>query len=150
MDHTRDTAGGRRGLWETIKACSGTAIDRRNQYRILAWTFVSAVAFIGAAWALRPEHGLDGAAAWAVALAPIVLGVPALLAYLRFLRMTDELLRQIQLEGLAVGFAAGAVVGLAYPTLELAGAPPQPSSTVVVVMMIGWALGQCVGLIRYR
>ena len=133
-----------------ILACSGSALDRRNQYWILLWGLVWGVGFLAAAWALRPDVGLDGRTAWAVAIAAVALSVPPLLAYLRFLRMTDELLRKIQLEGLALGFGAGAIFGLGYPLLEEAGAPDAADSTIVVVMMIAWALGQFLGLVRYR
>ena len=143
-------ASGRRTLWETVVACSGTAADRRNQYRVLVWCLIWAIGFVAAAWALRSTVGLDARAAWAVALAPMALSIPPLLAYLRFLRSTDELLRKIQLEGLALGFGAGAILGLGYPLLERIGAPPLSPSTTVAVMMIAWAIGQLLGALRYR
>jgi hypothetical protein len=94
--------------------------------------------------------GFDDRFAWAVAAAPLVLSIPPLLAYLRFLRMTDELLRKIQLDGLALGFAAGLIVALGYPFLERAGAPELGSSGIAMAMMICWAAGQVLGLARYR
>jgi hypothetical protein len=133
-----------------ILACSGSALDRRNQYYFIAWSLLWAVGFVAAAWAQRPDVGFDGGAAWAVAFAPLVLSVPPLLAYLRFLRMTDELLRKIQVEGLALGFGAGLIMALGYPFLERVGAPELGSSGIVIVMTAGWAVGQLVGLYRYR
>ena len=140
----------RRTLWEMILACSGSPADRRNQYWILVWGLVWGIGFVAAALALRPDVGLSRGATWAIALTSIALFVPPLLAYLHFLRMTDELLRKIQLEGLALGFGAGAIFGLGYPLLEEAGAPDASDSTIVVVMMVAWALGQFLGLVRYR
>ena len=150
MNRIETAPASRRTLWEMILACSGTAADRRNQYRLIVWCLVWAGGFVAAAWALRPDVALDSRAAWVVALVPIALSVPALLAYLRFLRMTDELLRKIQLEGLALGFGAGAILGLGYPLLERIGAPTLTSGAIVVVMMFAWALGQLLGVLRYR
>lgn len=133
-----------------VLACSGSALDRRNQYYFLAWSLLWGVGFVAATWAQRPDVGLDDRFAWAVAAGPLVLSIPPLLAYLRFLRMTDELLRKIQLDGLALGFAAGIIVALGYPFLERAGAPGLGSTGIVIVMMAAWAVGQLLGLARYR
>ncbi len=64
--------------------------------------------------------------------------------------MADELLRKIQLEGLALGFGAGVIFAMSYQLLERAGAPQLQVSDTVVVMMVGWAVGQLLGLRRYR
>ena len=150
MNKAHRNATERQSWWEMIKSCSGTEADRRNQYRFLAWLLAWAVSFLAATWALRPDLGLEGPAAWAIAIAPNVLGLGALLAYLHFLRMADELLRKIQLEGLALGFGAGVVFAMSYQLLERAGAPQLQVSDTVVVMMVGWAVGQLLGLRRYR
>jgi hypothetical protein len=133
-----------------ILACSGSAADRRNQYWFLLWALVWGIGFVAAAWALRRDAGLDDLTAWTIAIGAVALSVPPLLAYLRFLRMTDELLRKIQLDGLALGFGAGVLFGLGYPLLEQAGAPDFGVSGVVMVMMLGWVIGQLLGLVRYR
>ena len=150
MNSAQTASVNRRSWWEMVLACSGTAADRRNQYVFLAWLLVWGFAFVAAGWVLRPDVGLDGRAAWAVAMAPLALSIPPLLAYLRFLRMTDELLRKIQLEGLALGFGAGTILGIGYPLLARVGAPELSSSAIVLVMMIAWALGQLLGVLRYR
>jgi hypothetical protein len=134
---------------ESIKNCSGTAVDRTNQYRFLAWTAVWGIAFVSATWALSRGLVPAGVAAWFVALTPLLPAVMALSAYLRFLRMADELLRKIQFEGLAIGFGCGVIAGVGYPLLERAGAPESPG-LVMLVMMLGWAVGQLLGLRRYR
>jgi hypothetical protein len=150
MNAAQTVPNDRRTFWEMILACSGSAVDRRNQYYFLAWCLLWAVGFVAAAWAQRPDVGLGGAALWAVAAAPLALSIPPLLTYLRFLRMTDELLRKIQLDGLALGFGAGLILALGYPFLERAGAPELGSSGIVMAMLIGWAVGQLLGLARYR
>jgi hypothetical protein len=68
---------------------------------------------------------------------------------LRFLRQADELLQKIQLEGLAIGFAAGAFFALGYQLLEHLGAPELDVSAPVTVMMFGWAFGQLLASRRY-
>jgi hypothetical protein len=151
-DETTETLGGdgnRKSWWEIVKACSGTAADRRNQYWFLGWMSAWAVSFVAGAWALK-WHGLQGVAAWLVAVVPAVFSVGALLAYLRFLKMADELIRQMQLEGLALGFGVGVVFAMGYQLLEYAGAPQFQLSDLAGVMMIAWAGGQLLAMRRYR
>ena len=145
--HSSDT--GRRSWWEMVKSCSGTEIDRRNQYWFVAWLLAWAVSFVVANWALQADQGLTGPVVWLVAIAPNVFGIAGLFAYLRFLRMADELLRKIQLEGLAIGFGAGVVFAMGYQLLERAGAPQLQVSDPVGVMMVGWAVGQLLAMRRY-
>jgi hypothetical protein len=59
-------------------------------------------------------------------------------------------LRKIQLDGLALGFGAGLLVALGYPFLERAGAPELGTTAIVIVMTASWAIGQLLGLYRYR
>ncbi len=140
----------RRSWWQMIKSCSGTELDRRNQYRFIAWMFAWALSFVAATWILQGDRGLASPVVWLVAVAPIALGIAAVFAYLRFLRMADELLQKIQLEGLALGFGAGVIFAMGYQLLERAGAPPLEIGDTVVVMMVAWAIGQLLGMRRYR
>jgi hypothetical protein len=139
----------RKTFWQMVKSCSGTAADRANQYRFLGWTAAWGVSFAAATFAMTRGFVPAGAAAWAVAVVPLVPGILALRAYLRFLRMSDELLRKIQFESLAFGFGCGVIAGVGYPLLERAGAPEFPE-LVLLVMMLGWSFGQLWGLHRYR
>lgn len=150
MTNIHDSNTDRRSWWKLIKSCSGTELDRRNQYRFTAWLMAWAVSFLAATWTLQADLGLPSPVSWLVALTPNVFGIVALFAYLRFLRMADELLRKIQLEGLALGFGAGVVFAMGYQLLERAGAPQLQVSAPAVVMMVGWALGQLLGMRRYR
>lgn len=141
----------RAGLWAHVLEQSGTESDRRNQYRFLLWTAAWAVSFLGATWLLRASDvGLGGWAVWAVAVAPNVLAVAAGASYVRFVREADELIRRMQLEALAIGFAAALFIGIGYTLLEHAGAPEVGVGDLTVVMMIAFALGQLIGLKRYR
>ena len=150
MNTPSSSSSDRRGWWEMIKSCSGTETDRRNQYWFLFWGVVWAIAFVASSWALRGDLAFRGTAAWAIAIAPIVVGIIPVLAYLRFLREADELLRRIQLEGLAFGSAVGAIFAICYPLLERAGAPHLELSSLVIVMAFAWAVGRLLGIVRYR
>ncbi len=141
-----------KSAWRWLPSCGGalTETDRRNSNRFALWTLAWAVSFIAASSALKHLPGLPSAAAWAIAAAPSLLGVTAILAYLRFLRQADELQRRIQLEGLAFGFGVGAVFAIGYQLFELAGAPRFSLTDGALVMFLSWTLGQFLAQRRYR
>jgi len=148
-----DTHGGneeRAGIWQAVKACSGTAADRRNQYRFVAWLFGWGVTFVGASWLLQNNENIGQALAWSIAILPNLFSVAALFAYLKFLREADELVRRIQLEGLAFGFGAGVIFAMACFTLEHVGVPKLTGDRTIFVMMMGWVIGQLAATWRYR
>lgn len=132
--------------WEAIKRCSGTKADRRNQYWFSAWAFAWAISFVAANWFIG-EHNPAGGLLWLVASAPILFAVAALLAYMHFLHEADELLRKIQIDGLAFGFGAALIFTSAYSLFEVAGAPP---ADMFMVMIAAWMIGMLVGTWRYR
>jgi len=138
----------RPGLWRHILDHSGSPADRRNQYRFLAATFVWAIAFVAATRLLR--DGLDGTGAWVIAVIPGVLGVIAMWIYLKFLKEADEMIRRIQINGVAIGFAIGILVAVGYHPFQLAGAPAIDTMDMFAVMMFAWVAGQIIALRRYR
>lgn len=150
MANTQNGDTERMTLWQTICAGSGTAADRRNQYRFVAWTFAWALTFVVASWALKNHRDAMGAGGWALALLPNIFAIGALLAYMKFLRNADELLRRIQLEGLAIGFGAGIIFAIGYQLLERAGAPVLAMEDVMLVLCGGWVAGQLIATWRYR
>jgi uncharacterized membrane protein YjjB (DUF3815 family) len=139
----------RRTYLQMFRSCSGTVADRRNQYRYLAWAALWAASFATATWALSRGLVQGGTAAWATAILPLIPGLLALRAYLRFLTEADELIRKIQFESLAFGFGCGVLAGLGYPLLERAGAPEAPE-LMLLVMMFGWAIRQLWAMHQYR
>ena len=149
IDVQRDSAD-RMSYWQAVMACSGTAADRQNQYRFVILLLLWAVTFVGATWVLGAAPKLSATLAWSVAILPNLFSVLALFAYLRFLREADELVRRIQLEGLAFGFGAGVIIAMACFTLERVGVPELTADRAVFVMMIGWAVGQLAAAWRYR
>ena len=139
-----------RSWWQVIKSCSGTELDRRNQNRFAGWLFAWAVSYVAASWTLKADFDLASPLIWSLVVAPNVIAIVAVFAYLRFLRMADDLLRKIQLEGLALGFAAGVLVTAGYQLAEAAGAPQLETDHIIVVMIFSWTAGQLHGIWRYR
>ncbi len=126
-----------------------TPRDALNIRIFSVWTMAAAACFITAT-ILIGERIIDRSAlAWSLVAVTIVLALLAVRSYLIFLRAADELLRRIQLEGLALGFGAGAVFMLCYRLLERLGAPKLDSNDPFFVMLIFWALGQYIGMRRY-
>jgi hypothetical protein len=127
--------------------------DRPNKVAHVRWSIVLAASLLASAFMLKAGWGGSTALKWAIAALPIPLLVPWLLAYLRFLRGADELVRKIQMEGLAVGFWAGVVVGFGFIVLEEAGPPRLHLNSAVAimlsVMMVGYAVGRVLAGKRY-
>lgn len=150
MVNTQNDESPRMTLWQTICAGSGTAADRRNQLWFVAWTFAWAATFVVASWVLKNHREAVGVGGWALALLPNIFAIGAMLAYLKFLRNADELLRRIQLEGLAIGFGTGIIFAIGYQLLERAGAPALAVDDFMLVLCGGWVAGQLAATWRYR
>ncbi len=126
----------------------GSERDRRNKVAHLRWAILLAASLVASTFMLRVGLGRDAVLKWAIVALPIALLVPWLLAYLRFLREADELVRKIQLEGVAVGFWVGMSFGIVYMVLEAARLPRLDPPGVVAIMLTVMALGYVVGRIR--
>jgi hypothetical protein len=112
-----------------------------DSYQLLGWALGWAVAFVGASWFLRSDPAISAGATWIVAAAPNLLALGVVVVYLRFLRDADELVRRIQLEGLAFGFGVGVVFSMGYQLLEGAGAPNLSLSDLAGIMMFAFVVG---------
>ena len=132
-------------------ACyDSTPRDRRNLRRI-AWTVgLWAAASITAKLLITREVLPEGTGRWAVAAVPVLLAVPVLIAYARFLRDGDELQRVIQTQALALGFGGTFFAVTGYSLAERAGAPPLDRGDLLLVMGLLYALGSYLGWRRYR
>lgn len=138
----------KRNLWRSVFDYGhGSESDRRNQRWFIALFAAWALSFVGANRALRLDT-LQSPTSWLVAIAPVVLGLVAVFLYLRMLRGMDELMRRVQLEGLALGFGVGVVFVAGYGLLELAGAPGWGNKPLAV-MMFAWTAGQMLAIRRY-
>ena len=127
-----------------------TPVDASNQRRFHAWLAAAMVAYIGATVATHHHELIPVSTAWLLVGACALLTAQAVRRYFLFLRRADELLRKLELEALAVGFAAGAVACLLLPLVERLGVPaPGEAETVLLAMMLGWSLGSWFGMRRY-
>ena len=148
-DTEKPDSGRSRFWWITGITASTSPADQANNRRFSFWCILWALAIVAAS-AVVTFDGLPRPAAWLIALSPNVFGFLALSAYLRFLRMTDELQRRIQLEGLAIGFGIGVMFALGYLVLEAAGAPELSVTAMIMVMMVGWVFGTMRAVRRYQ
>ena len=127
-----------------------TPRDRRNMMR-LVWTLGAwAVCFVGVSQLIKRDLLPAGPIPWALAMLPSVVGVLVLVAYARFLREADELLRIIQLQSLALGFGGSFFALSGYRIFERLGAPAADIGDFGLVMAIFFTIGTLLGLRRYR
>lgn len=130
--------------------CGGaTPRQRRNTAMLVGAFFLWAIGFLGATWAIT-EGIFPGSLSWAIAAVPIILGIVVLFSYRRFLRESDELQRQIQLEALALGLGVGWVAISGYPLFERLGAPAMDSGDYVLIIALAYSFGSILGWRKYR
>jgi ABC-type cobalamin transport system permease subunit len=132
-----------------IDHCLNTPAARRYTVGILTASVLYAVALLISVYFLK-HHNPLAPQKYLVAILPVLpaLWIPAVV--LRFFRELDELQRRIQLEGLAFGFTATAVLTLSYGFLQNAGMPQISWIWVWPVMGACWALGLAISRRRYR
>ncbi|MBK8539146.1 MAG: hypothetical protein IPL60_03925 [Ardenticatenia bacterium] len=123
--------------------------DKANANRFAAWSLFTAVVYVAGTYLLIKNLLGTGAPAVAFALACNLPALGAVSAYRRFLAEAEERVRQIHLEGLGYGMAAGVIFSMGWRLLELAGAPRLDVSDGVVVTMLAWALGQVLARRKY-
>ncbi len=129
--------------------CFGPQRDRRNQKRIVLWSFLWGISFVAVTQSIRREW-LPFGVALAGVVVTALLGIATVLVYRRFLQETDELRRKIEVEALAFAFGAGVVGGLTYWQLVVSGAAPAEGfSYVFVAMIFAHPLGVLIGHRRY-
>ena len=126
-----------------------TPQDRRNLWIFNIWAIAAAFTFAGTALLVGKGVIDRGPLAWALTVVSVIFSILMVRSYMVFLRHADELLRKIQLEGLALGFGAGAVFMLGYRLFERLGAPKLDISDGLLVMVVFWAIGQYLGVRRY-
>ena len=137
-------------LWDSIVCGPGTAQDKKNQYRFVLFTLLWAVVFTGANYILKQDYEFSAPVAFGIAVVPTIAGIYALLAYMKFLREADEMIRKMQFEGLAFGFGIGVIFTLSYQVFERAGAPHLELDDAAFVLMMGWVAGQLLAFRRYQ
>ncbi|HVR38888.1 MAG TPA: hypothetical protein VMU84_07310 [Thermoanaerobaculia bacterium] len=130
--------------------CAGllTERDARNLRIFNTWMMGTLVLWAGTT-ILIERHVIVWPIGWGLTLASFIACLRTTQAYIRFMRDSDELLRKIQLEGLAFAFAGGVVFMLIWRLCERLGAPKLDCDDPFLVMMLCWALGQYLGTRRY-
>jgi hypothetical protein len=137
--------------WQAALMLRGqTKVDQRNLMTSNAWSCVWVVGFCAVTFLLKTFPDFRGPLAWTLAMIPIVLGLFAVRATLRFLREADEFTRKVQLEGIAWGFGAGSLFAIGYNLLERFGAPAISMIFMLVPLTLGWAVGSLLVAARYR
>jgi hypothetical protein len=124
--------------WAWLANGVGTPSDRRNQIRLTVWSIGWVGAILAVSAILRGDLGgfglpAEGRFVWVLAALPNLVGAGVVLAYLRFLRMTDELVRLVQLQAMSLGFSVWFFVFVAWETFEEAGAPPLAHDAAILV-----------------
>lgn len=126
-----------------------SARDAKVHRRVYRWLLAAALSYIAATAALRFRSAMPPAIPWLVVFLSVGLFLLAVRAYLVFLRGADELLRRIETEALALGFAAGTVFSLLYPLFERLGAPELGWQATPLVLMASAGLGSWLGVRHY-
>lgn len=149
---TNDTSVARdtetRKWWECF--AGSREADRRNNVRLVVWALAWAVGLTAVSQYVKGNPGLEGPTGWVLALIPAVLALMVLLAYLRFMRETDELVRRIQRNGMAVGFGSVVMFGMTYAVFEDVGASVMGLEEALIVAVFGYSAGVLIGTWRYR
>jgi len=139
---------------DTISSWCGdlTAADRKNLWRVQLWGGLWAIVFTGSSLLLKRWPELVPGLALRAGLVALTtaLGVVMVLAFVRFLREADELVRRIHLEALAVSFGATVVITTSWRLVERLGAPKADISDAVLPMMLVWVIAQVLAARRYR
>lgn len=132
-----------------IDQCTNDPAARRYHLGILTASALYAVALVISVYLLK-HYNPAAPQKYLVAILPVLpaLWIPAVV--LRLFRELDELQRRIQLEGLAFGFTATAVLTLSYGFLQNAGLPQVNWVWVWPVMGVCWSLGLAISRRRYR
>ena len=137
--------------------CWESGRDKRNLLRFaglfLLWAIShEAISFI------QTNVAMSMTLAWVIAFMPALPGVLAVVAYLKFLREADEMVRSIHLAGMAVGFGAGVFIWLGLQMPVPPGTPDKEmlftlhlhKALVYMAMVFGWVVGQSVATRRYK
>jgi len=129
---------------------AATEKDQKNQRHIILWSLAWILPFLGVNLAIENDWIRSDALVVAAIIGVTLLGMGVLLAYRRFLRNADELMRKIQLDALALTVGVGVVSGFSYTLLESAGIVAEAEAmTLVMVMVVTYITSVVVGQRRF-
>jgi hypothetical protein len=136
-------------VWRYFATCrNATERDRRNARRATWWLFAWAVSYVAVKFGLVKGVVPEGALSVLAVTVPIVLGLIAVLGYVRLVRQADELQRKIQLEAMALGFGGAFLGNFGLDLLERVGVPVSGGDLFVVAAAF-YILGIILGARRY-
>jgi drug/metabolite transporter (DMT)-like permease len=134
-------------LWN---CCAMTPRDLRNERWAGFWAFVWIGSWVGLNLAISYEILPRGTPGTLAVLVPLGLGVRMILAYRRFLREADELLRKIHLDALALSVGVGLVAGFTHQLLTRTGAISEADVLgAMLPMVLTYAGGVFVAVKRF-
>lgn len=137
--------------WESALMIRGqTEAEQRNLRKSMIWSISLGVGFCSLTYVSRNYPQLNVAYVTALAAIAAISLIGCVYAGFRFIAESDEFMRKVQLEGIAVGFGAGVIFCMGYFILELLGAPQLPLIAMALPLMTGWAIGSLNAAARYR
>ena len=128
---------------------TSTESDRRSRLSIVVWSLMWATSFVIGKQLLSSQSIEGAVGTWAVAVAVSVIGVGWLVAYVRFLREADELVRQIQLNAMAAALGVGLLVGFGSILLDSGGIAEATPTALLMPMILTYMLTVVLGQFRY-
>ena len=151
MNSSTDSSTNGASWWQAALMIRGqTKVEQRNIRSVWFWCSVWVAGVFAAAIAHKAFPQLRSPFVWLLALVPIGLSFPLVLANVRFIREADEFMRKVQLEGIAIGFAASFVFCLGYQALEHLGAPRLSMGVAAAPLGLGWAIASFIVAYRHR
>jgi hypothetical protein len=132
-----------RGSW------TSTARDRQGQSSVVVWSLIWVAGFLIADFAIGRSWARGEVAVIVVTSVVTLLGVGWVVAYVRFIRHVDELMRKIQLEAMAMALGTGFVAGFTLLLLEDADLAQARLSYLLVAMVVAYVGGVVAGLRRF-
>jgi len=126
-----------------------TPRDAANMRLFLRWMVIAMSVYLVAAFAVRHRSATPAVVPWALLLAATALSMLAVRRYLIYLREADELVRKIEVEALAVGFGAGALLSLILPLAAELGLHWIDEYVIATAMMLSWSVASFLGHRRF-
>jgi hypothetical protein len=127
--------------WHGVNWQAMRESDRVNDKRTTAWAFAWVVSLALARLPVAFDW-VPPVLGWLLAALCIAVGAQFVRSYLRMVREADELLREVQLEGLSVGFGAGLICG--FTSLVFV----QPSPWLALAILMAMTLGYVVTVLK--
>lgn len=133
----------RSGAW------NASPVERRARIAVTAWSLAWVVAFLVTDAAIDRAWVQGEAAVVTLTAGVALVGVVWLRSYARFIRRTDELMRKIQLDAMALAIGAGFVSGFTLILLDAAGIVDGRLGHVLTAMVAAYVGTVAIGLARF-